>query len=96
VTIQKIDENWREISQTKIAELVLNAGDCAQCGKGGSVTIQEHLVNPTIFLEGEPILGGPVYPHVMLTCGTCGHTRAFNFLILSNRDPHIDLEEINA
>ena len=54
---------------------------CDVCGHN-SWTISEHLVMPVAFTPGVFSIGGPTYPHVMVTCTNCSQTKFFNAVLM--------------
>jgi hypothetical protein len=44
--------------------------------------IGDHVVTPMNYAGGGLVVGGRVYPQVMLICGTCGHTMLFNAMVM--------------
>ena len=56
----------------------------AKCpvSKDNNWIIGDHVVTPMNYAASGAIIGGRVYPQVMLICGTCGHTMLFNAVII--------------
>lgn len=83
----KIEENWRDIAISKLNKLIPNAGRCGNCGGVSTVAIQNDIVTPVGFnttTTTMDIFGNTnIYPQVMLCCHRCGHTRFFNYVVLS-------------
>jgi hypothetical protein len=44
-------------------------------------TILPDLLAPPTFHGGSMVLGGPSYPHMVLTCTTCGNSQFINAII---------------
>jgi hypothetical protein len=44
--------------------------------------IGDHVVTPVNWATKGLIVGGRVYPQVMLICKTCGHTLLFNAMVM--------------
>lgn len=49
--------------------------------------VNDHLVHPPTWHRGAFVLGGPTYPHVLLTCRQCGYSLFFNALIIGFLEP---------
>jgi len=44
--------------------------------------IGDHLVTPLVWSQGDILVGGSVYPLVMVICEACGYTQMFNAVLL--------------
>lgn len=54
--------------------------DCPICGSD-NWTISDDVVEVRRFRGGALGVGGPLYPYLVVTCSTCGHTHFFNALV---------------
>ena len=58
-------------------------GDCAVCGRAGTVSLAAHLVTPIATApQGGIHLQAANYPQAMIMCNNCGNTRYFNYVLL--------------
>jgi hypothetical protein len=64
-----LDEHWR------------GAKNCPVC-ESNKWAISDKAAELREFSQGGFIVGGPVYPLIVLTCGVCGHTLLFNAIKL--------------
>lgn len=74
-------EKHEQIVQ-KLSATVPSIWKCPVCPTG-LFGLANHFVSPTtLSQDGSVNLGGTVYPSILLICGTCGHTRLHNAVIL--------------
>ena len=54
---------------------------CPVCGHN-SWTVSDELVEIRPFKGGAMVLGGALFPLMVVTCTTCGHTLLFNAVVV--------------
>jgi hypothetical protein len=47
----------------------------------------EHIVAPVAYSQGGMMIGGSVYPQIMVICKGCGHTLYFNAVMMGILPP---------
>jgi hypothetical protein len=55
--------------------------NCEICGKS-QWTFAPELVMPLPYVGGNISIGGPAFPHILLTCNTCGNAKFFNAVLM--------------
>lgn len=62
------DKHWKPIR------------NCTVC-LNNSWVVSDELMEMRPFNGGTLVTGGPIYPFIVVTCGTCGHTLFFNAVL---------------
>ena len=75
-----INQNWRG---DKRCPICLNS----------NWAMNENLTEVRPFQGGSLILGGQLYPFLLVTCNVCGYTHFFNAVIAGVINPHIQQEK---
>ena len=64
-----LDNNWNHIKS------------CPICRQNNWAVSESLTLLPRLVRTGQETAGGLVYPHFLVTCGTCGYTLFFNALV---------------
>lgn len=68
--LQWLDDKWKKEHRK-----------CEICC-GIQWTFAPELVMPLPYVGGNISIGGPAFPHILLTCNTCGNSKFFNAVLM--------------